>query len=510
MSWRAKLSVVALVAGTALALSALPADASTTFTPVADTYVDASSPTTKFGSRSYLKVDNSPVLNAYLRFSVQGVGSSTSAILRLYAETASSTGLDLHTVADTSWSENQVTYNNAPAIGPSLHSTGSFTAGSWITIDVSSVVHGDGEYAFALTTPSSTSMKITSREGTHKPELLVPAPASPSPYVISKVGSSYRAYSATSGSTFTGTLKTVVQSAVADLAASGGGVVHFGAGVFDYGTEYFEGHQIHNITFEGEGMGVTVLENNSSAAADTEPFNFSGAFNVTVRNLTVAAGGPFRSTSDALDFDQGNDVLVDHVEVIASRSRAIVFDGKNSTWTSLNNHVQDCRITGSAVQGDGIEFLASSNNRVERCTITGVGGIGIQVNKSSTVADQPNKKSNDNVITDNVIDQAGQDGINVISGDRNLIADNTVTNSANVTSSRDGIRITSADSIGCEDNTVSGDTSIDNQTTRTQKYGLNIANALCNRTVVGPIPPNNFTPNLSAPIHNLGTGTIFQ
>ena len=187
-----------------------------------------------------------------------------------------------------------------------------------------------------------------------------------------------------------------------------------------------------------------------------------------------------------------------------------MFDGKNTGWNSLYNRVQDCRIAGSAVQGDGIEFLASSNNRVDRCTITGVGGIGIQLNKSSTVADQPNKKSNDNVLADNIIDQAGQDGISVISGDRNLISGNTVTNSANVTSGRDGIRITSADSIGCDDNTVSADTSIDNQATRTQKYGLNIANTLCNRTIVGPIPPNDFTPNLTGSIRNVGTGTIFQ
>lgn len=510
MSWRAILAVATVVVAAAFVLPASSAVASTTFTPAADTYVDASSPTTKYGSQLYLKVDNSPLLNAYLKFTVQGVGPSSSAILRLYAESSSSTGFDLHTVANTGWSESQVTYSTAPAIGPVIHSTGSFTGGSWVTIDVSSVVTGDGTYAFALTTTSDTSMKLTSREGTHKPQLLVPAPPSPSPYVISKVGTSYRAYSAVSGATFTGTLKTVVQSAVSDLEASGGGVVHFGAGVFDYGTEYFEGHQIHNIAFEGEGMGVTVIQNNTSVAKDTEPFNFSGAFNVTVRNLTVAAFGPFRSTSDALDFDQGNNVLVDHVEVTASRSRAIVFDGKNSGWNSLNNRVQDCRIVGSAVQGDGIEFLASSNNRVERCTITGVGGIGIQVNKSSTVADQPNKKSNDNVIADNVIDEAGQDGISVISGDRNLITGNTVTNSANVTASRDGIRITSADSIGCDDNTVSASTSIDNQATRTQKYGLNIANALCNRTIVGPVPPNDFTPNLTGSIRNLGTGTILQ
>ena len=30
------------------------------------------------------------------------------------------------------------------------------------------------------------------------------------------------------------------------------------------------------------------------------------------------------------------------------------------------------------------------------------------------------------------------------------------------------------------------------------------------RTIVGPIPPNDFTPNLTGSVRNLGTGTIFQ
>ena len=495
-----------MVASTLLALPAQAA--STTFNPVADTYVDASAPIANNRSKLYIRVDHSPIVNSYLRFTVQGVGSTSSVILRPYAETSSSTGLTVHRVSDTGWDESQVTYNNAPLIGSAIHSTGSFSGGKWLTIEVSSVVKGDGSYAFALTTPSSTSIKVTSREGTNKPQFLVSAPASPSSYMVSKVGTSYQAQSPTSGTTFTGTLKSVVEGAVADLAASGGGVVHFRSGEFDYGSQYFEGHQIRNITFEGEGIGATVIKNNSSAAADTEPFNFSGAFGVIVRDLTVSAGGPFRSTSDALDFDQGNDVLVDHVKITASRSRGIVFDGKNSSWTSLDNRVQDCVISGSAVQGDGIEFLGSSFNRVERCRITG--GIGIQLNKSSTVADQPNKKSSDNVVSSNVIDQAGQDGINIVSGDRNKIKYNTITNSANVTSGRDGIRITAADSITCNDNSVVSNTSNDNQTPKTQRYGLNISSSLCNRTVVGPIPPNDFTPNLTAPYRDLGTGTIFQ
>jgi parallel beta-helix repeat protein len=194
------------------------------------------------------------------------------------------------------------------------------------------------------------------------------------------------------------------------------------------------------------------------------------------------------------------------VKVTASRGRGIVFDGKNDNWTALRNEVRDCVITGTA--SDGIELLASSDNTIEGCTITGVGGHGIQVTKASIQADQPNKKSNDNLVTGNVIDQAGQDGINLTSGDRNQVVGNTITNSSDDTSGRDGIRLTASDSIACDDNRVSNDIATDNQTPKTQKYGLDIATSQCNRTVVGP--GNNFDGNLRANIRDAGTDTIYQ
>ena len=73
---------------------------------------------------------------------------------------------------------------------------------------------------------------------------------------------------------------------------------------------------------------------------------------------------------------------------------------------------------------------------------------------SSTTADQPNKKSNDNVIVGNIIDDAGYDGINVTSGDRNIISGTLVTNSSDDVSSRDGIRITTSDGIVANGNSV--------------------------------------------------------
>lgn len=493
----------ALLGGTLLAtLGAAPAGA-VTLNPVADTYVDSSSPSSNFGTRIYLRTDNTPTLRAYLRFDVQGAGPT--AVLRFFAETGNTIGVDVHTVSDNTWGETSTRFDNAPVIGPVIASTGPITAGTWQQVNVSSAVIGDGPVSFALTSASNTATRFTSREGANPPQLITPAPGSPDPYAISHVGgSTYRAVG-TNGHTFTGTLKSVVQNAAADLEGFGGGTVQFPAGTFDLGSDFFKFDDLHDIAFDGAGMDSTIIRNNNSTAADTEPFNFTGAFHVSVSDMTVMAQGTPRSTSDALDFDKGNDVVVERVKVTASRGRAIVFDGKNDSWTSLRNVVHDCVIDGTP--GDGIEFLASSDNQVKGCTITNTGGHGIQLVKSSTTADQPNKKSNNNVVTGNVIDQAGQDGINVGSSDHNTITGNVVTNSANVTPGRDGIRVSSSDSITCDENTVSNNTATDNQTPKTQKYGLNISSSLCHSTVVGP--GNNFAGNLSGDVHDLGTGTIY-
>jgi parallel beta-helix repeat protein len=318
-------------------------------------------------------------------------------------------------------------------------------------------------------------------------------------FTVSRLGILYRAQS-TRGSSYTGTLKNVVESAVRELNQTGGGRVVFTAGVFDYGADYGDFSGISDIEFAGQGMDATVIQNFATASADTEPFNMKGSTRVVIRDMTVSGGGSFRSTSDAIDFDRGNDVRVERVKITASRGRGIVFDGKGKGWTADRNIVRSCVVTG--VPSDGIELLASNQNRIEGCTITHVGGHGIQITKSSPLAQQRNKKSNDNVLLGNVIDQSGQDGINISSSDRNVIDGNTVTNSSDDVTSRDGIRITSFDGITCDDNVVKNSRATDTQTPKTQKYGLHIASALCHRTVVGP--NNDFNGNALGPIRDAG------
>lgn len=500
--------------GAALVLPTIPTRvraATVTFTPNADSYVEAAKPTRNNGTRAQLRVDASPVLNSYLRFDVQGVTDFSTVSLRLFLNTTAPAGaIHVRPVADTSWGETSITYSNAPAAGAVFATMPGGPAGSWVSVSLASLVNQNGLLSLALTSTSGTAVSIGSRESTTDPELII-GPAEPPPpppgtaYVVSRSGSTYSAVSSTH--TFTGTLKFVVESAVNILDGSGGGSVTFTAGDFDLGPDNFEFYDLDHITFQGQGMGVTTLRNSTDIAKDTEPFDITGADFVIIRDMTVNAGGVPRTTSDALDFDKGNNSLVERVQVTGSRARGIVFDGKGAGWTADNNIIRDCVI--SNVPTDGIELLASRNNLVEGCTITNAGGHGIQLAKASTSAATPNKTSNDNVIRNNTIDNSGQDGININAGDRNQLTGNMITNSSNITASRDGIRIGTSDNIACDDNSVNGNTATDNQATKTQSYGLNISSSLCNRTVVGVTSLNNFAGNRVGPIRDIGSGTIY-
>ena len=174
---------------------------------------------------------------------------------------------------------------------------------------------------------------------------------------------------------------------------------------------------LYGVTFEGAGMGSTLITNNATAATDTEPFDMTASDRITIRDLTVKAGGPLRSTSDAIDFDGGDFVVIEGLPS-GSRGRGIVFDGKGhgSLAHADDNVIRDCWVHD--VPSDGIELLASDRNLVEEVSRRQRRGHGIQITKASSVATQPNKPSNENTIRRNDIDQAGSDGINVNSGNK--------------------------------------------------------------------------------------------
>ena len=147
-----------------------------TFQVEADTYVNSSSPATKYGSATVLRADASPDLHAYLRFTVQGLAGYPvdQAILRLYANNSTSLGISALAVADNTWDEFNMTYGNAPALGSELATSGAYTSGNWVELDVTSYVTGEGTYSFGITTPGSSTLSFPSRElGTNAAQLMI-------------------------------------------------------------------------------------------------------------------------------------------------------------------------------------------------------------------------------------------------------------------------------------------------------------------------------------------------
>jgi hypothetical protein len=103
-----------------------PPGATTTLTPVADTWVGSDATSTTHGSETALySVTGTPTKVTYLKFDLTGVtGTLTSAGLTVTTTTGTSSGSpsaqDVYSVADTSWAEAAMTYATAPPLGAKL------------------------------------------------------------------------------------------------------------------------------------------------------------------------------------------------------------------------------------------------------------------------------------------------------------------------------------------------------------------------------------------------------
>jgi hypothetical protein len=144
---------------------------------VEDAYVNAGSSTTNYGTSKTLYVDNSPVEHSYIQFNVQGLSQAPSSVtLKIFANSTSTTGFDVYAVADNTWVESTINYANAPAFaGSKTGSSGAImTAGQFYSIDVTSLVLGNGLVSFGLLTTSGTAINLSSREnGANAPQLVI-------------------------------------------------------------------------------------------------------------------------------------------------------------------------------------------------------------------------------------------------------------------------------------------------------------------------------------------------
>src|ERR1035437_3426507 len=186
---------------TIVAFSGAGASASSTVSlvPSADSYVSSAATSTNFGTAAQLRIDGSPLVGSYLAFDLRSVsGGITAVTLQLYANSASSAGYEVHTTPG-GWTETGITFANAPAVGSLVAKTGAFSAGTWTSIDVTSVVNSGGLVYLAIVDPSATAVSLASRESTHSPTLALtiggagntPAPsATPSATPTAKASSS--------------------------------------------------------------------------------------------------------------------------------------------------------------------------------------------------------------------------------------------------------------------------------------------------------------------------------
>ena len=149
--------------------------ATVTFTPEADSWVDEAAPGTNNGTSARLRTDTSPDRReAFLRFAVNGLtGSVTSAKLRLYASDGSSNGPAVYATSN-DWSEMGLTWTNKPGpVGTPSDDLGSITKDTWVELDVTPLVTGNGTYSFILVPTSSDGADFHSRQGSNKPQLVV-------------------------------------------------------------------------------------------------------------------------------------------------------------------------------------------------------------------------------------------------------------------------------------------------------------------------------------------------
>ena len=147
--------------------------------PSDDTYADSSAPTAIKGNASDLRVRTaSKQLHTYLKFTVSGAGAVNGATLRLFVTESSVDGGSLYLVPVNTWSEASLSWSNKPEpSGGPIDTLGAVAANTWVELDVSSVVTGNGTYSFALINANNDVARYRSSEAaTGDPELVLSAP----------------------------------------------------------------------------------------------------------------------------------------------------------------------------------------------------------------------------------------------------------------------------------------------------------------------------------------------
>jgi hypothetical protein len=152
-----------------------------------DAYVDQAHPTTRYGDSTRLRIDGDTGSGldreAYVKVTVSGLPTGRvveRAALHLWVTSGTVDGPAVYPTS-TSWTGATITWATRPgSTGPAASDARRLHAGEWIDLDVTSIVHGNGTYAFRLRSTSADALETSSMQGPGDPRLVVDTvPASP-------------------------------------------------------------------------------------------------------------------------------------------------------------------------------------------------------------------------------------------------------------------------------------------------------------------------------------------
>jgi hypothetical protein len=241
------------------------------FGPSEDGDVSQSEPGRNFGGSTALRVDGTPRLESYLKFSLFTEGLAIrQAWLELSAFDSTTDGPRLYP-ASNDWTEGTLTWNTRPGLlGGPAGNLGAINANTRVTYDVTGLVTAEEEYSFALLPDSANNVDFYSREvvESHLDPLLRLTLESPAFCSFRGAGSGLSRWVRRYGGAGPEVVKAVASHPEGGFVAAG----RFGEAVF---SEPLEGLALARYTAEGQPLWTRVV-----ATRD-----------VTVTDLTVTPTG---------------------------------------------------------------------------------------------------------------------------------------------------------------------------------------------------------------------------
>jgi hypothetical protein len=93
--------------------------------------------------------------------------------LRLFCTDASPDGGTVYPTSS-GWEESTLTWGTQPAAtGAAIQDVGAVAAGTWVDIDLTGSITGNGTYSFLISDGNTNSALFSSREGANPPQLRI-------------------------------------------------------------------------------------------------------------------------------------------------------------------------------------------------------------------------------------------------------------------------------------------------------------------------------------------------